>query len=170
MKKPIKIDRYNQKILSILHLEADLTNAELAERVNLSVSACFQRVKQLKEAGYFRTFHADINLDLICEHVFAYLEFTLSNNSADVRKRFESEVQKYPELMDCMKISGDIDYVSFCCFTDHNKLNEICDLLSGNEKLCIQRITPRIILDRPKYFLGYPLANLKWFDKISNEE
>ncbi|XQF89458.1 Lrp/AsnC family transcriptional regulator [Pseudoalteromonas espejiana] len=54
MKKTIKIDRYNQKILAILHLTADLTNVELAEQVNLSPSACFQRVKALKEAGYFR--------------------------------------------------------------------------------------------------------------------
>ena len=50
MKKTIKIDRYNQKILAILHLTADLTNVELAEQVNLSPSACFQRVKALKEA------------------------------------------------------------------------------------------------------------------------
>ena len=85
MKKTIKIDRYNQKILAILHLTADLTNVELAEQVNLSPSACFQRVKALKEAGYFRTFHADINLEQICEHVFAYMEFI--SNYWNVRKR-----------------------------------------------------------------------------------
>ena len=94
MKKTIKMDRYNKKILTILHREADLTNAELAERVNLSVSACFQRVRMLKESGYFRTFHADINVELICEHVLAYLEFTLNDNSAKVRREFEKAVIK----------------------------------------------------------------------------
>ena len=166
MKKTIKMDRYNKKILTILHREADLTNAELAERVNLSVSACFQRVRMLKESGYFRTFHADINVELICEHVLAYLEFTLHDNSAKVRREFEKAVIKIPEIMDCMKLSGETDYLSFCCFTNTQKLNEVCESLSSNESLSIKRITPKIILDRPKYFLGFPLDNLKWHDEI----
>lgn len=174
MKKPIKIDRFNKKILSILHLElhleSDLTNAELAERVNLSVSACFQRVKMLKEAGYFRTFHADINLERVCDFVMAYLEFTLYDNSAKVRQDFEKTVLDIPEIMDCMKLSGDTDYISFCCFPDLNKLNEICDILSADERLSIKRITVKTVLDRPKFFLGYPLSNLKWLNEMVSEE
>lgn len=88
MKKIIRLDSYNKKILAILHLQADLTNVELAGRVNLSPSACFQRVKALKEAGYFRTFHADVNLEAMCEHIFAYVDFTLHDNSAASKRQF----------------------------------------------------------------------------------
>lgn len=169
MKKIIKIDSYNKKILATLHLEADLTNAELAERVNLSPSACFQRVKALKEAGYFRTFHADVNLDQLCEHVLAYLEFTLESNTPAVRKEFLTAIGEVPEIMDCMQVSGDTDFISLCCFANLKKLNETCDALSDNPALCIKQLKTRIVLERAKWFLGYPLAHLKWLDESSSE-
>ena len=39
-KKPVKLDAINRKILAIVHLNSDITNAELAEKVNLSPAAC----------------------------------------------------------------------------------------------------------------------------------
>ena len=169
MKKSIKIDRYNKKILATLHLRADLTNIQLAEIVNLSPSACFQRVKILKEAGYFRTFGADINLEQICEHVFAYVEFTLEDNSYHVRRKFLAVIETIPEFMDCMQLSGDVDYISFCCFADIKALNDICDKLSANETFEIKRLKTRIVLERSKFFLGFPLKQLKWRDEMKLE-
>jgi Lrp/AsnC family leucine-responsive transcriptional regulator len=170
MKKTIKIDRYNKKILATLHLRADLTNIELAEIVNLSPSACFQRVKILKEAGYFRSFGADINLEQVCEHVFAYVEFTLEDNSFPVRRKFLAEIDKIPEMMDCMQLSGDVDYISFCCFADIKALNNACDILSANQTFNIKRLKTRIVLERAKFFLGFPLARLKWRDEVKQED
>ncbi len=163
MKKTIKIDGYNKKILATLHLQADLTNVELAEKVNLSPSACFQRVKALKEAGYFRTFHADVNLEQICEHILAYVEFTLEDNSAPTCRKFLSTINEIPEIMDCMKVSGDIDYISLCCFPNIASLNKVCDELTDNASLSIKRLSTRVVLERSKFFLGYPLEQLKWF-------
>ena len=164
MKKTIKIDRYNKKILATLHLQADLTNIELAEKVNLSPSACFQRVKALKEAGYFRTFHADVNLDQLCENVMAYIEFTLENNSVPIRRVFANTISDIPEIMDCMQLSGDVDFISLSCFPNIKALNDTCTLLGENPALSIKRIKTRIVLDRAKWFLGYPLEQLKWLD------
>ncbi|MBB1362204.1 Lrp/AsnC family transcriptional regulator [Shewanella sp. SR44-4] len=164
MKKKMKIDSYNKKILSTLHLEGALTNIELAEKVNLSPSACFQRVKALKEAGYFRNLHADVNLDQLCEHVLAYIEFTLEDNSAPSRRRFVSRIHEIPEIMDCMQLSGDVDYISLSCFPNLKKLNEVCSELSDQTDLRIKHIKTRIVLERAKWFLGYPLSKLKWLD------
>ncbi|MEM5499778.1 Lrp/AsnC family transcriptional regulator [Paraglaciecola mesophila] len=165
MKKTIKIDSYNRKILATLHLQADLTNIELSEIVNLSPSACFQRVKTLKDAGYFRAAHADVNLDQLCEHVLAYIEFTLDNNTAATRRRFAAIIEHMPHIMDCMQLSGDVDYISLSCFPDIKALNAACTELSDNPDLSIKHIKTRIVLDRAKWFLGYPLAHLKWIDE-----
>jgi Lrp/AsnC family leucine-responsive transcriptional regulator len=169
MKKIIKIDSYNKKILATLHLQADLTNIELAEVVSLSPSACFQRVKALKEAGYFRTFHSDVNLEQLCEHVLAYVEFTLRDNGAPVRRKFANAIKDIPEIMDCLQLSGDVDFISFTCCSDIKRLNAICTELSDNPDLSIRRIKTRIVLERVKWFLGYPLAHLKWLDDESHE-
>ena len=163
-KKPIKLDAINRKILATIHLESDITNAKLAERVNLSPAACSQRTHALREAGYYFNCHAEVDLDRICEHVIAYVEFNLSDNSLESRRRFEAAIEVLPEFMDCLRLSGETDYISFTCCTNIAELNRLCDELSANKALNIQRIQTRIVLERSKFYLGYPIAKLKWLE------
>lgn len=163
-KKPIRLDAYNKKILATIHKEADLSNQELAERVGLSPSACFQRTKALREAGYFFNFHTEMDLNRICEHVLAYVEFTLSSNTLSGRQAFEDAIQEVPEFMDCLRMSGGSDYVCFSCFPNIDALNTACDALSNNQDLRISHVNIRLVLERTKWFLGYPLEKLKWIE------
>jgi len=164
-KRTIKLDDINKKILAITHLNADISNQDLAEKIGLSNSACFQRVKALKDAGYFLGFHTDIDLERMVEHVLAYVEFTLENNSPKSRKAFEKYIEDIPEFMDCLRVTGDVDYVSFTCCSNTQKLNSLVDEISGTERLGVKITKTRIILERSKWYLGYPLANLKWLDE-----
>ena len=59
-KKNLKLDAINRKILTITHTRANISNQELAQLVGLSNSACFQRVRALKESGYFLSFNTDL--------------------------------------------------------------------------------------------------------------
>jgi Lrp/AsnC family leucine-responsive transcriptional regulator len=158
----LKLDAINKKILSITHLNADISNQDLAEKVGLSPSACFQRMKALKEAGYFVSFHTELDLDRMVEHILAYVEFTLENNSLQSRKKFEAAIEEIPEFMDCLRITGDADYISFTCSSNTQNLNTIIDELSGRLELGIKTVKTRIILERSKWYLGYPLEQLKW--------
>lgn len=164
-KKQIKLDAYNRKILATIHKQADLSNQELADIVGLSPSACFQRTKALKEAGYFFNFHTEMDLDRICEHVLAYVEFTLESNNVSARKAFENAIQDVPEFMDCLRVDGESDYISFSCFPDIQSLNDHCDALSGDSELGIKQVKIRMIMERAKWYLGYPLEKLKWVEE-----
>jgi Lrp/AsnC family leucine-responsive transcriptional regulator len=163
-KKPVKLDAINRKILATIHLQSDITNAQLAEIVNLSPAACSQRSKALRDAGYYFNCHAEVDLDRICEHIIAYVEFTLSDNSVSSRRRFEAAVELIPEFMDCLRLSGETDYISFTCCTNIAELNRICDELSADPSLNIKKISTRLVLDRPKFYLGYPISKLKWLE------
>ena len=66
--------------------------------------------------------------------------------------------------MDCLRLSGDVDYISFSCCSNVAELNRLCDSLSSDESLGIQRIVTRIVVERPKFYLGYPIAKLKWLE------
>lgn len=164
MKKPLKLDRINRNILATIHTQANLTNTELADLVGLSPSACYQRMKSLKEAGYFVNFTAELDLDRICDHVLAYVEITLEDNVYRVRRRFESFIQDIPEFMDCLRLTGDIDYICFTCFPNVQELKLVCDELSSHSDLHIKRIKTRIVLDRAKWYLGYPISKLRWIE------
>lgn len=163
--KNIKLDAINRKILSITHLQSDISNQDLADRVGLSPSACFQRVKALKDAGYFVSFHTDLDLDRLVEHLLAYVEFTLTNNTLAARTRFEAEIEKHPEFMDCLRVTGDTDYIAFTCCSNTQSLNALIDQISSCKELGIRTVKTRIILERSKWYLGYPLAKLKWLDE-----
>ncbi|MGI9293314.1 MAG: Lrp/AsnC family transcriptional regulator [Pseudomonadales bacterium] len=163
-KKPIKLDALNRKILAAIHLESDITNAKLAEAVGLSPAACSQRTNALKDAGYIINCYAEVDLDRICEHVIAYVEFTLSDNSVSTRRKFEAAIEVLPEFMDCLRLSGETDYISFTCCPNIAELNRLCDELNADESLKIQKIVIRVVLERPKFYLGYPIAKLKWLE------
>lgn len=162
--KNLKLDTINKKILSITHLNSDISNQDLAERVGLSPSACFQRMKALKEAGYFVSFHTDLDLDRMVEHVLAYVEFTLEDNSPQARNAFEAAVEPIPEFMDCLRITGSVDYICFTCCSNTQALNSLIDDISGRAELGIKIVKTRIVLERAKWYLGYPLEKLKWID------
>lgn len=163
--KNIKLDAINKKILSITHIQSDISNQDLADKVGLSPSACFQRVKALKEAGYFVSFTADMDLSRLVEHVLAYVEFTLENNSLKHRRAFENLIENYPEFMDCMRVTGDTDYIAFTCCVNTQALNALIDEISDDARSGIKTVRTRIILERSKWYLGYPLSKLKWLDE-----
>ncbi len=162
--KKVRLDAINRKILTITHKRANITNQELAELVCLSNSACFQRVRTLKEAGYFVSFNTDLDLDRMVEHVLAYVEFTLENNNPQARAKFEAVIEDISEFMDCLRVTGDVDYICFTCCSSTLELNKLIDQISGNSDLGVRLVKTRIILERAKWYLGYPLEKLRWLD------
>ena len=162
--KKVRLDSINRKILTITHTRANITNQELADLVGLSNSACFQRMRTLKEAGYFLSFNTDLDLNRMVEHVLAYVEFTLENNNPQARAKFEAVIEDIPEFMDCLRVTGDVDYISFTCCSSSHELNNLIDQVSGNSDLGVRLVKTRIILERAKWYLGYPLEKLRWLD------
>lgn len=162
--KKVRLDEINRKILTITHTRANITNQELADLVGLSNSACFQRMRTLKEAGYFVSFNTDLDLNRMVEHILAYVEFTLENNSPQARARFEAVVEDIPEFMDCLRVTGDVDYICFTCCSSSLELNELIDKVSGNSDLGVRLVKTQIILERAKWYLGYPLDKLRWLE------
>lgn len=161
MAKSIKLDAINRRILKTLHRNANLSNVELAKEVGLSESACYLRRKALDEAGYIVGYFAEIDVDRACHNVQAYVEVTLAENGFKARQKYERLVRKIPEFMDCLRVSGDVDYISLACCASMEALNELCDTLSLSDKN-IKHVTTRVILDRPKWITGYPFEKLAW--------
>lgn len=98
------------------------------------------------------------------EHVLAYVGFALERNSLAARARFESTINDIPEFMDCLRLSGDVDYICFTYCSNTAALNALTDRVSGDESLGVRRVVTRVILERSKWYLGYPLQKLAWLD------
>ncbi|MGH8483817.1 MAG: Lrp/AsnC family transcriptional regulator [Pseudomonas sp.] len=159
--KKVKLDRANRAILENLQNNARVSNLELAEKISLSPSACLQRTKALEEAGYIRQYMASIDLDAITINVMAYVMFRLRDHATNLRTNFERYIRQRKEFVDCLKVDGEYDYIALATCSTVGDFNALCEQLI-EEDSNIQKINSHFILDKTKWFAGYPLENLIW--------
>jgi DNA-binding Lrp family transcriptional regulator len=105
------IDRTDRSILHELQLDGRLTNATLAQRVNLSESACLRRVRRLEEAGLIRGYVGLVDQSSAGYPDNVFVRITLTSQQQDDLKSFETAVRQIPEVMECYLMSGDADYL-----------------------------------------------------------
>jgi Lrp/AsnC family transcriptional regulator, leucine-responsive regulatory protein len=105
------IDRTDRSILHELQLDGRLTNAALAQHVNLSESACLRRVRRLEEVGLIRGYVGLVDQSSAGYPDNVFVRITLTSQQQDDLKNFEAAVRKIPEVMECYLMSGDADYL-----------------------------------------------------------
>jgi len=162
-RKQVKLDRINQKILMVLQHEAKISNLELAERVNLSPSACLHRVKALEEAGIIKEYLTHADIDAVCHNVKAYMLVTLKSNDYESCCRFEQMAKQRSEVIDCMRVNGEIDHIALVMCSRIEEFNRFCDELLRSDA-GIEKLNTHFIISTPKWFGGYPLDKLEWKD------
>lgn len=111
MSKSPELDELDRKILRTLQESADYSMAELGDRVGLSHTPCWRRIKRLEAEGVITgkvTLLDPKKLDLsVC--VYAYI--TVKSHDEELLVAFEEAVQAVPTIVECYSTSGDKDYV-----------------------------------------------------------
>lgn len=107
----IKLDERDIQILATLQREGRITKSALAERVNLSPSPCWERLKRLEDAGVINGYHARLDLAAIRQPTVILVEITIQRHQREDFDRFEQFVQTVPEIVDCWATGGGIDYL-----------------------------------------------------------
>lgn len=105
------IDAFDKKILTLLQQDGRLTNAELAQSVSLSQSACHRRVKQLEDAGIITGYAAKVDRTKLGLNLMAYVHVKLSSHTEEYLAAFEQQVNRIDEVVVCSAISGGGDYI-----------------------------------------------------------
>jgi len=105
------LDRYDRSILQILQREGRLTNSELADRVNLSESACLRRVRSLEASGLIEGYTALLNQQKAGLGVNVFVSITLERQERADMAAFEQAVRTVPEVMECYLMTGEYDYL-----------------------------------------------------------
>ncbi len=105
------LDQIDRAILTRLQKQGRLSNAELAEAVNLSQSACHRRVARLESAGYIAGYVALLDPRALGRKTTVYVEITLAGQADEVLSAFEAAVAKVPEVLECHLMAGSADYL-----------------------------------------------------------
>ena len=112
------LDRADQRLLAALQDDARLTVAELAERVSLSTSPCWRRVRRLEQAGYIEGYHAQLSAARLGYGITAFVSVVMGSHTRDVARAFEAKLQDIPEIVACHNVSGQYDFLLEVVATD----------------------------------------------------
>lgn len=107
----IELDAIDRKILKILQDDGRLSNAELAERVSLSASPCWKRLRRLESSGVIRGYQAVLDRRALGLGVVAFVSISLDNHTEKACRAFEAGVLAMPEVIACHNTTGQHDYL-----------------------------------------------------------
>lgn len=121
----MKLDPTDRTILIALQEDGSLTNAELAERIHLSPSACLRRTKMLQESGLIARTVALLDPRLAGLPGTAYVSVTLDSQGRASLDKFETAVRTVPEITECYLLAGQHDYLLRIVYRDTSDLERI---------------------------------------------
>ena len=107
----LTLDRLDLRILSELQSDGRISNAELAERVNLSASACLRRVQRLETRGVIAGYRAQLIRSAMGLSLSAFVRLRLRHHDAAAVARFTDDVQSWSEVVAAHALTGDADYL-----------------------------------------------------------
>ena len=108
---PSGLDRTDKALLNALQGNARLTTAELADRVALTTSPCWRRVKLLEESGVITGYRAILSPKALGYGVTAFVSVMMESHSQEMARTFEQRLLEIPEIVACHNVSGRYDFL-----------------------------------------------------------
>ncbi|WNJ91023.1 Lrp/AsnC family transcriptional regulator [Bosea sp. 685] len=110
-KRPDDLDAIDRRILSALRADGRLTTQALAEKVGLSPSPCWTRVKRLEESGVIENYVAVLNHGALGFSNTVFVEVTLDKHDDKVLDLFGEALARTPEVIEAYLVTGDYDFL-----------------------------------------------------------
>jgi DNA-binding Lrp family transcriptional regulator len=147
------MDALDRKILAELQLDGRLTVTELAARVQLSVSPCHRRLRDLEREGAIRGYRAVVDPAAVGLDFEALVFATLRWETPDTVTAFEEAVTAVPHVLQAQRLFGEPDYLLRVATKDLTAFQRLYDeqlaRLPGVQRLTSTLVMKNVIDDRP---------------------
>ncbi|MEU3747718.1 MULTISPECIES: Lrp/AsnC family transcriptional regulator [Streptomyces] len=147
------MDAMDRKILTELQLDGRLTITELAARVQLSVSPCHRRLRDLEREGAIRGYRAVVDPAAVGLNFEALVFATLRWETPDTVTAFEEAVSAVPHVLQAQRLFGEPDYLLRVATADLSAFQQLYDQelarLPGVQRLTSTLVMKNVIDDRP---------------------
>ncbi|MGL1886670.1 MAG: Lrp/AsnC family transcriptional regulator [Reichenbachiella sp.] len=137
MKGSLKIDHLDRKILKILQTNGKITNAKLSEEIGLSPAPTLERVKKLEQSGVIKSYHAEIDAELLGLGVNTFVQVTLKGHNKQNIDFFLDKINVIDEVIECHHITGSGDFI----------LKIIAKDISSYQLLMLEKVSDIEIVD-----------------------
>jgi Lrp/AsnC family transcriptional regulator, leucine-responsive regulatory protein len=118
------LDDLDRAILRIVQTHANIHNAELARRINLSPPATHARLRRLEREGYIKAYTAVLDRDKLGYGLTVFVQVSLRAHQNEVEEALRAVVAQLPEVMECYQVTGQSDYLMKVVLRDRRHLEE----------------------------------------------
>ncbi|WP_396170660.1 Lrp/AsnC family transcriptional regulator [Flavobacterium sp.] len=118
------MDAIDKKLLQLLQADTKKTTKELSLKLNLSVTAVYERIKKLEREGIIDKYVVLLNRNKINKGFVVFCHLKLLQHTKEFINQFEKEVVKLVEVLECFHVSGDYDYILKICVKDMEEYRE----------------------------------------------
>ena len=105
------LDAIDIALVRMLQQQGRLTNADLAERVGLSPSACLRRVQRLEQDGVLAGYRANVDPRAIGLGLEAFIGAKLVHKDQKAIDQFVNQVAQWEEVVACYILTGEMDFM-----------------------------------------------------------
>jgi Lrp/AsnC family leucine-responsive transcriptional regulator len=154
-----RLDRTDLALLAELQREGRLSNADLAERVRLSPSACLRRVQRLEQLGVLSGYAARIDPAKVGLGLQAFVRVQLARHDPAAVEAFTARVNRWDEVVACHALTGEMDYLLQVVVQDLDHFSRFLldHLLNASG---VADINSSFVLRTVKQARGLPLGHL----------
>lgn len=105
------LDETDLQILRVLQDNSRLTVKELAQKVSLSATPVYERMKRLEREGFIKKYIALLDVNKLNQGFIVYCNVKLRRINREIVNEFIETIKKIPEVTECYNISGRFDYL-----------------------------------------------------------
>ena len=109
------MDEIDKKILTELQFDCKQTIKELSDKMNLTPTPVYERIKKLEDNGYVKGYKAQIDRFSIGLSLMVFCNISLKEHQAKFLTQFEKDVQPLDEVLACYHLGGMYDYLLKIC-------------------------------------------------------
>jgi Lrp/AsnC family transcriptional regulator, regulator of ectoine-degradation genes len=106
-----RLDKIDLELLGILARDGRISKSELARRVGLGPTSCWDRIQKLEKAGVITGYHADVSLRALGPSVTVFVTVELGEHRSQSFDQFEREIARHDEIIGCWALGGGYDYL-----------------------------------------------------------
>jgi len=105
------MDEFDRKLLRVHQAEPELSVQELAERVGLSHTPCWRRLKKLEADGVIKGRAIILDPEALGLSITVFAQIKVKQHDEHTLDVFERSAQARPEIVECFSMSGDSDFL-----------------------------------------------------------
>ena len=151
-----QLDKTDLQLLKILQENGRISIKELAQRVHLSPTPVFDRVRRLESTGVIERYTAVLNAAKLGQCFIVFCSVKLRRMGKDIAHDFVERIKDIPEVAECYNISGEFDYLLKIYAPDMQYYNEFCINVLGTIE-SLGSIQSSFVMNPVKTSVGLPL-------------